>query len=99
MAALTSMVAVAKELQEKLLAREEELMQREEALTMQEEKAKFFEKALVKVIANLDAKWAKAEATQKEYLDNMEAHTTCAKHSLGLDKMPGEKKVDLDRRE
>jgi hypothetical protein len=42
---------------------------------------------------------AKAEATQKEYLDKMEAHTTHTKHSLGLDKMLGEKKVQLDRRE
>jgi hypothetical protein len=39
------------------------------------------------------------EATQKEYLDKMEAHTTWAKHSLGLDKMLGEKKVKLDGRE
>jgi hypothetical protein len=29
----------------------------------------------------------------------MEAHTTRAKHSLGLDKMLGEKKVELDGRE
>jgi hypothetical protein len=38
---------------------------------VQEEKAKFFEKALVKVIADLDAEWAKAEATRKEYLNKM----------------------------
>jgi hypothetical protein len=36
---------------------------------------------------------AKIGATRKEYLNNMEAHTTRAKHSLGLDKMVGEKKV------
>jgi hypothetical protein len=29
----------------------------------------------------------------------MEVHTTHAKHSLGLDKMLGEKKVELDGRE
>jgi hypothetical protein len=29
----------------------------------------------------------------------MEAHTARAKHSLGLDKMLGEKKVELDGRE
>jgi hypothetical protein len=29
----------------------------------------------------------------------MEAHIACAKHSLGLDKMLGEKKVELDGRE
>jgi hypothetical protein len=29
----------------------------------------------------------------------MEAHTAHAKHSLGLDKMLGEKKVELDGRE
>jgi hypothetical protein len=40
----------------------------------------------------------KAEATQKEYLSKMEVQTTCAKHSLGLDRMHGEKKVELDGR-
>jgi hypothetical protein len=29
----------------------------------------------------------------------METHTACAKHSLGLDKMLGEKKIELDGRE
>jgi hypothetical protein len=29
----------------------------------------------------------------------MASHTTCAKHSLGLDKILGEKKVELDGRE
>jgi hypothetical protein len=41
----------------------------------------------------------KAEATQKEYLDKMEAHTAHTKHSLDLDKMLGEKKIELDGRE
>jgi hypothetical protein len=54
---------------------------------------------LVKVNANLDDELAKAEATQKEYLNKMEAHTAHAKHSLDLDKMMGEKKVKLDERE
>jgi hypothetical protein len=38
-------------------------------------------------------------ATLQEYIDKMEAHTTHAKHSLSLDKMLGEKKVELDGRE
>jgi hypothetical protein len=37
-------------------------------------------------------------ATRKEYLDKMVAHTYHAKHSLGLDKILGEKKVELDGR-
>jgi hypothetical protein len=57
------------------------------------------EKALAKVSADLDAEWAKDEVTQKEYLDKMEAYTACAKHSLSLNKMLGEKKVKLDGRE
>jgi hypothetical protein len=87
------------ELQEQLLAWEEELTQREEALAAREEKARIFEMALVKVSTDLDAEQAKTEATQKEYLDKMEGHTTCAKNSLGFDKMLGEKKVQLDGRE
>jgi TnpA family transposase len=47
------------------------------------------ENALAKVSADLNAEWAKKEATQKEYLDKMVAHTTRAKHSLSLDKMMG----------
>jgi hypothetical protein len=35
----------------------------------------------------------------KEYLDNMEAHTARTKHSLSLDKMLGDKKVELNGRE
>jgi hypothetical protein len=57
------------------------------------------EKALTKVSADLDTEWTKAEATQKEYRDKMVAHTTCAKHSLDLDKMLGKKKVELNERE
>jgi hypothetical protein len=41
----------------------------------------------------------KTEATRKEYLNKMEVHTARAKHSLNLDKMLGEKKVQLDERE
>jgi hypothetical protein len=58
-------------------------------LVAREEKAWILEKALAKVSADLDAEWAKAEATWKEYLDKMEAHTAHAKHSLGLDKNAG----------
>jgi hypothetical protein len=74
-------------------------MWREEALAAQEEEMRISEKALAKVSADLDAKWAKSEATQKEYLNKMEAHTARAKHSLGLDKMLGEKKVEFNGRE
>jgi hypothetical protein len=56
-------------------------------------------KALAKVSADLNTEHTKAEATQKEYLDKMAVHTARAKHSLGLDKMLGEKKVELDGRE
>jgi hypothetical protein len=69
-----------------------------ETLAVREEKAKIFEKALVMVSDDLDAERAKAEATWKEYLDKMEAHTALTMHSLGLDKMMGEKKVEFDRR-
>jgi hypothetical protein len=61
-----------------------------------EETVGISEKALAKVNANLAAKQAKAEATQQEYLNKMVAHTSRAKHSLGLDKMIREKKVELD---
>jgi hypothetical protein len=62
-------------------------------LVAREEKAWILEKALAKVSADLDAEWAKAEATWKEYLDKMEAHT------WPWQKCWGEKKVKLDRRE
>jgi hypothetical protein len=39
------------------------------------------------------------EVTRKEYHNKMEAHTTRVKPSLDLNKMLGEKKVKLDRRE
>jgi hypothetical protein len=57
------------------------------------------EKALPKVNADLDVERTKAKATQKEYLYKTAAHIARAKHSLGLDKMLGEKKVELDGRE
>jgi hypothetical protein len=90
---------VVEELHELLLMWEEELTWREEALTAWEEKAGISEKALANVSTDLDVEWTKAKATRKEYLDKMAAHTTCAKHSLGLDKILGEKKVELDGRE
>jgi hypothetical protein len=90
---------VFKELLELLLVREEKLTWMEVGLAVREEKARISEKALTKVSADLDAKRDMAEATWKEYLDKMEAHTTHAKHSLGLDKMLGEKMVKLDGRE
>jgi hypothetical protein len=89
---MSMVAATVEELQEPLLAWEEEL-------TRREEKAGISEKALAKVSADLNAEWTKAEATWKEYLDKMAAHTARAKHSLGLEKMLGEKKVDLDGRE
>jgi hypothetical protein len=75
------------------------LTRREEALAVREEKASISENDLVKVSANLDAEWAKTEATRKEYLDMMEMHITYAKHSLVLYKMLGEKMVQLDEGE
>jgi hypothetical protein len=96
---VTPAVAAGEELQELLLTQLEELTSREEALAMREEKVRISEKALTKVSADLDNEWAKAKATWKEYLNKIEAHTTHAKQSLGLDKMLGEKKVLLDRRE
>jgi hypothetical protein len=96
---VVSVPVVAEELQEQLLTWKEELTWREEALAAREGKARISEKALAKVSADLNTERAKAEATQKEYLDKMEAHTAHTKHSLNLDKMLGEKKVKLDRRE
>jgi hypothetical protein len=93
-------VAVGGGLQEQLLVWKEELVRREEALTAWEEKVGISEKALIKVSANLDAaERLTVEATRKEYLDKMEAHITRTKHSLDLDKILGEKKVELDGRE
>jgi hypothetical protein len=59
----------------------------------------YFREALAKVSVYLDAERTKAEATRKEYLDKVAAHTNHAKHSLGLDEMLGEKNVELDGRE
>jgi hypothetical protein len=64
-----------------------------------EEKASISEKALTKVSVDLNVERANDEATRKEYLDKMDTHTARAKHSLGLDKMLGEKKAELDGRE
>jgi hypothetical protein len=61
---------------------QEQLLAWEDELTQMEE-----------VSVDLEAKQTKTEATRKEYLDKMEAHTARAKHSLSLDKMLGEKKV------
>jgi hypothetical protein len=72
---------------------EEELTRREEALIMREEMNKISEKVLIKVNVDLDLERAKTEVTHQEYLDKMRAHTTHANHTLGLDKMLGEKKV------
>jgi hypothetical protein len=66
---------------------------------MRHEKVRIFEKALAKVSANFNAEWAKAQVTQKEYIDKMDAHTAHAKHSLGLDNMLGEKKDEVNERE
>jgi hypothetical protein len=70
-----------------------------EELAVREEKVRISEKALAKVSADLNPERAKAEATQKEYLNKMEAHSAHAKHSFGFYKMLGEKKVELDGRE
>jgi hypothetical protein len=96
---VTPTPVVVEELHELLLTREEELMRREEALAEREEKAGISEKALAKVSADLDEEWNNAEATQKEYLDKIQAHTPHAKHSLSLDKLLGEKKVELNEKE
>jgi hypothetical protein len=74
-------------------------MHREEAHLTREEKAKISEKALVKVNVDHDTEWAKTEATRKEYLDKMRAHTDRARHTLDFDKMLGEKKVQFDKKE
>jgi hypothetical protein len=92
-------LVAAEESQEQCLSWEEELTWREEALATWEEKAMVSKKALVKISVDLNVERAKAEATWNEYLDKMEAQITRAKHSLSLDKMLGEKKVELDGRE
>jgi hypothetical protein len=47
--------------------------------------------ALINVSADLDNECAKTEATRKEYLNKMEMHTARTKHTIGLNKMLGEK--------
>jgi hypothetical protein len=89
--AMTLAEATAEVLQELLLTREE-------VLTVWE-KTRISEKALTMVSADVDVEQAKAEATRQEYLNKMVANTTCVKHSLGLDKMLGEKKVELNGKE
>jgi hypothetical protein len=98
---------------EELFATEGELRWREEALTTREEKVRISEKALVQVSATLDEERTKAEAVSaildeertkaevatEEYLDNIEAHTTHDKLILNLDKILGEKMVELNERE
>jgi hypothetical protein len=59
---------------------------------------RILEKGLAKVSVILNAEHAKAEATQKEYLNKIEAHTAHTNHSLGLNKTLGEKNVLLDGR-
>jgi hypothetical protein len=68
-------------------------MWREEALTAREEKAMISKKALFMVSTDPNADQVKAEATRSEYLHNTETPIAHTKHSLGLDKMLGEKKV------
>jgi hypothetical protein len=53
----------------------------------------------VKVSADLDAELAKTKEHHQEYLNKMRTHTDRAKHTLGLKKMLGEKKVQLDKKE
>jgi hypothetical protein len=90
---------IVEELKELLLMREEELTRREEALVAREEKAGISGKALAEVSTALDTHQTKAKATQNEYLNKIHAHTTHAMHSLGLNKILGEKRVELDERE
>jgi hypothetical protein len=92
-------VVMVEEMQELLLAREEELTWREESLAAREEKVRISEKALAQVSVAVDAERVKAEATQQEYLNRIQAHTDCGKQVLDLDKMLGERKEELDGRE
>jgi hypothetical protein len=63
------------------------------------EKARISKKALVKVRADLDAEQVKTEAIHQEYIDKMRAHNDHTKHTLFLNKMLGEKKFQLDKKE
>jgi hypothetical protein len=62
---------------------------------VREENVRIFEKALAHVNAALSTEWAKAEATQQEYLDKLHAHTNSSKQVLDLDRMMGERKEEL----
>jgi hypothetical protein len=84
---------------EELLVREGELTQREETLTTREEKEMISEKALTQVSPALDEEWTKGEAARQEYLGKIEAHTARGKLVLDIDKMLGEKRVELDELE
>jgi hypothetical protein len=79
--------------------REEELTRREEALVVKEEKARISEKALTQGSTALDAEQAWAEATRQEYLDKIQAHIDHSNHVLDLDRMLGERKGELNRKE
>jgi hypothetical protein len=46
----------------------------------------------------LDEEQTKVEAARQEYLDKLEAHTARGKLVLDLDKILGEKSVELDER-
>jgi hypothetical protein len=83
---------------EELLVREGELTQREETLTTREEEM-ISEKAHTQVSPALDEEWTKGEAAQQEYLGKIEAHTARGKLVLDIDKMLGEKRVELDELE
>jgi hypothetical protein len=85
-------VAPAEELHKQLLTREEEMVWREDALAVREEKARIFDMALVKVSADLDAEQAKLRLF-------INSTSTRCKHTLDLDKMLGEKKVQLHGKE
>jgi hypothetical protein len=76
----------------------EELTCHMEALVAREKKVGVSKWALIKVSQDLDAEWAKTKATHEEYLKKMRA-TPGVKHTLGLYKMLGNKKVLLVEKE
>jgi hypothetical protein len=84
---------------EEFLAWEGKLTHWEEALFMREDEAWIPEQALVQASTALDEEWAKADATQYDYLNKIKAHTTRSKQVLDLNKVSAEKKVELDGRE
>jgi hypothetical protein len=93
------MAVIVEEMQELLLTQEEELTRMEEALIAREEKARISKKALAQVSAVLDTEQASAEATQWEYIDKIQAHTDHGNQVLNLDKMLGERKEELNKKE